>query len=133
MPRSKLPGTVNPPRVQPFHFDDIARKRLAERLGVSTLPPATEDVLGYAVAAYRATEGGSPTTTMGTLRRLLRQLLKKRTTQAYKAALEVLVHPNSAVDDVTAAHCQIAFNCDPHFASNNDPSQVKEWAYPCSA
>ena len=29
--------------------------------------------------------------------------------------------------------CQIASNCDPHFASNIDPSWVMEWAYPCSA
>src|SRR6516165_10814932 len=65
MPRSYLPRLLSPPKVtNTFHLDATAKRGIAWTLGLKELPKSVVKSIDWAVNCYRATEPGSPSTTV---------------------------------------------------------------------
>jgi hypothetical protein len=85
--------------VLPFTLDDQQERDLAKVLGLIALSPAISGAIAAAIANYKATEAGSPDTTIGNTLAALGALSQKG--RAHKKAVARLADDRSAVDDVT--------------------------------
>ena len=99
MPRPNPPPALMPPIVLPFNLDDQHKRDLAKVLRLRELSPTVSDAIAAAIANYKATEAGSPDTTIGNTLAALAELSRKG--RAYKKAVERFADDRSAVDDVT--------------------------------
>ena len=73
MPRPNPPPPAQARSVTPFSLESAEKRALARALGLSELSPAIAD----AISAYKATETGSPDTTVGNTLAALAELKKK--------------------------------------------------------
>jgi hypothetical protein len=89
-----------PPTVAPFLIGDDEKRDLAKSLGLQSLPPPVAAGIAAAIANYKATEVGSPDTTIGNTLAALAELRRKKG-RAYEKAVARLADDHSAVDDVT--------------------------------
>jgi hypothetical protein len=85
--------------VLPFIIDDQQQRDLAKVLGLKQLPPLVAEAIAAAIANYKATEGGSPDTTIGNTLAALAEL--ERTGKAFERAVARLADDHSAVDEMT--------------------------------
>jgi hypothetical protein len=99
MPRPNPPPPVPIPTVLPFSLDDYQQRDLARVLGSERLPPLVCDAITAVIANYKATEAGSPDTTVGNTLAALTELTRKG--RAFEKAVARLADDCSAVDDVT--------------------------------
>lgn len=99
MPRPYPPPPLSPPVVQPFRLGDSEKRDLAGTLGLKGLPDQTADMIEGAVAAYKATETGSPDTTVANTLAALDEL--KKGGRSYEKAVARLGHDCSGVDYTT--------------------------------
>jgi hypothetical protein len=99
MPRPNPPPPLPIPTVLPFSLDDHQRRDLAKVLGLRKLSPLVSDAIAAAIANYRATEAGSPDTTIGNTLAALAELKCKG--RAYEKAVVRLADDRSAVDEIT--------------------------------
>lgn len=99
MPRPNPPPPLPIPTVLPFGLDDHQRRDLAKVLGLKRLSPLVSGAIAAAIANYKATEAGSPDTTIGNTLAALAEL--KRKGRAYEKAVIRLADDGSAVDDIT--------------------------------
>jgi hypothetical protein len=104
MPRPNPPPALPPPIVLPFTLDDQHERDLAKVLGLRVLSPAISSAIAAAIANYKATEAGSPDTTIGNTLAALAAVSRKG--RAYKKAVARLANDRSAVDDVTLTRLQ---------------------------
>src|SRR5208282_2243177 len=99
MPRPSPPPPLRIPTVLPFSLDDHQQRDLAKVLGLRRLSPLISDAIGTAIANHKATEAGSPDTTIGNTLAALAELTRKG--RAYEKAVVRLADDRSAVDDIT--------------------------------
>ena len=100
MPRpNPPPAALTAPMVLPFNLDDQHKRDLAKVLRLRELPPAISEAIAAAIANYKATEGGSPDTTIGNTLAALAELSRKG--RAYKKAVARFADNRSGVDDMT--------------------------------
>jgi hypothetical protein len=92
------------PTVLPINLDDQQQRDLAKALGLTTLPALVAGAIGDAIACYKATEGGSPDTTVGNTLAALGEL--KKAGRAYDRAVRRLADERSGVDYTTHALLQ---------------------------
>lgn len=67
-----------PPTVTPFLMGDDEKGDLAKSLGLQSLPPLVAAGIAAAIANYKATEAGSPDTTIGNTLAALAELTRKK-------------------------------------------------------
>jgi hypothetical protein len=84
--------------VLPFILDDHQQRDLAKVLGLGRLPPLVSGAIAAAIANYKATEAGSPDTTVGNTLAALTELTRRG--RAYEKAVARLADDRSAVDDI---------------------------------
>jgi hypothetical protein len=65
MPRPNPPPPAMKPSLLPFNLGDQQQRCLAKVLGHRTLPALAAGAIAEAIACYKATETGSPDTTVG--------------------------------------------------------------------
>jgi hypothetical protein len=82
-----------------FALDDQQKRALAKVLRLRALSPTISSAIAEAIANYKATEAGSPDTTVGNTLAALAELSRKG--RAYKKSVARLADERSAVDDVT--------------------------------
>jgi hypothetical protein len=99
MPRPNPPPPLPLPTVLPFSLDDDQQRDLAKILGLEKLSPLVSGAIAAAIANYKATEAGSPDTTIGNTLAALAELTRKG--RAYKKAVARFANDRSAVDDIT--------------------------------
>jgi hypothetical protein len=85
--------------VLPFSLDDQQQRHLAKLLGLMTLPVIAAGAIAAAIACYKATEAGSPDTTVGNILAELGEL--KKVGRAYDGAVRRLANERSGVDYTT--------------------------------
>ena len=99
MPRPLPPPLVTLPIMLPFDIGDKEKNDIARSLGLKSLPSLVADAIAAAIANYKATEVGSPDTTIGNTLAALAELTRKD--RAYEKAVARLADDRSAVDDIT--------------------------------
>jgi hypothetical protein len=82
-----------------FHLDATAKRGIAWTLGLKELPKSVVKSIDWAVNCYRATEPGSPSTTVANTLLALRNLEKRG--RARKEALALFADDRAAVDYTT--------------------------------
>jgi hypothetical protein len=78
MPRPNPPPPAMKPSLLPFNLGDQQQRCLAKVLGHRTLPALAAGAIAEAIACYKATETGSPDTTVGKHPRGTRRVEKGR-------------------------------------------------------
>lgn len=99
MPRAYVPRLIPRPKAGSFKLDPASERAIARTFGLERLPTETVEQVEAAVAAYRATEAGSQSTTVANTLLLLRQLEKQGPRR--REALELLANDRAGVDDAT--------------------------------
>ncbi len=99
MPRPLPPPPATPPTVAPFNLGDEEKRDLAKSLGLKSLSAQATDMIAAAIPNYKATEAGSPDTTIGNTLAELDELKKKGA--AYQRAVARLADDRSGVDYTT--------------------------------
>jgi hypothetical protein len=99
MPRPYPPSPMVPPVVRPFSLTDAQKRDIARVLGLVSLPQQITDMICEATAAHKATEVGSPDTTIGSALAELHELTK--TGRPYDQAVARLSDDRSGVDYTT--------------------------------
>ena len=99
MPRPYPPAPSPPLAVSLFPLGEQEKRDLAKVLGLENLPQLVADEIAHAIACYKATQTGSPDTTIGNTIAALDELKKKG--RAYKRAVARLADDRSAVDYTT--------------------------------
>jgi hypothetical protein len=90
--------------VSPFALGDDGKRDLAKVLGLTAIPSQVSDAITEAITCYKATEAGSPETTIGNTLAALDELKKKGL--AYQKAVARLANDMSGVDYTTHAALQ---------------------------
>jgi len=99
MPRPNPPPPVQARVVTPFSLGSAERRALARALGLSELSPMIADAVAHVIASYKATEAGSPDTTVGNTLAALAELKKRR--RAYEKAVARIADDRAGVDYTT--------------------------------
>jgi hypothetical protein len=99
MPRPYPPAPSPPLAVSPFPLGEREKRDLAGVLGLENLPQLVADGIAHAIACYKATQTGSPDTTIANTIAALDELKKKN--RSYKKAVARLADDRSAVDYTT--------------------------------
>jgi hypothetical protein len=99
MPRPNPPPPAAKPTVLRFLLDDHQQRDLAKVLGLKKLSPLVSGAITDAIACLKASEAGTPDTTVGNTLAGLAEL--KKTGRAYDRAVRRLADDRSGVDYTT--------------------------------